>query len=398
VIPTRNRAGLAMAAVDGLLAEGGAEVRVVVSDNSTDEAQVEQLASFCRRRDDARLGYLRSPPLAMAAHWDWALQHTLERSDSTHISIHYDRKVPKPGRMRLLLDAMERHPDEVITYSIDHITQDPPRYFVWQPPCTGELYEIETARVVRMVTEGRIDEMGHSFPILSNCAVPTHDLVDIRERFGDICISTSPDAAFTFRFCALAKTYLHLDDSLSVAYAIHRSSGAGHLSGKQTDYADFRTTWGDRPWLDAVPLAGVDLGWNMLFHEYELARKDVGDAFPPLPKEGYLRGLAYGLTFVRDDARRDELAALLEAEGWRAPPPGEPRPTALTLRGRLHAALNALRRQLVLLRARALDVRPAHITGYPFRSERRALFYAKLISRRPVPDHEGLAWIDESAR
>jgi hypothetical protein len=303
--------------------------------------------------------------------------------------------------MRLLLDAMERHPDQVITYSIDHITEDPPRYFVWQPPCTGELHEIETARVVRMVTEGRIDEMGHAFPILSNCAVPREDLCDIRERFGDICVSTSPDAAFTFRFCTLAEAYLHLDDSLGIAYATHRSSGAGHLGGTQTDYADFRKTWGDRPWLDAVRLAGVDLGWNMLFHEYEVARRGVGDALPPLSKEGYLHGLAYGLRFVVDDARRDELTALLEAEGWRPPPTVERRPVPpRTVRRRLRTILDvrrgSLQRRIGLLRARASDVKPAHITGYSFGSERRALFYAKRISRRPVPDHEGLAWIHET--
>jgi hypothetical protein len=233
--------------------------------------------------------------------------------------------------------------------------------------------------------------MGHSFPILSNCAVPRHVFTEIRERFGDICDSTGPDIAFTFRFCALEQSYLHLDAALSVVYATYRSNGAGYLSGKATDFVDFKRAWGERPWLDAVPLPGLDLGWNIPFHEYELVRREVGaDRFPPVSAEGYLNGLAYGLRYVEDDARRAEFEALLERHGWRGQSEPGPVPAPRTLRSRV----GALRRRkwVVLFLASALRVKPAHITGFTFRNEDRAIEYASRFARREVAHHEGLDW------
>src|SRR3954466_10998454 len=223
-----------------------------------------------------------------------------------------------------------------------------------------------------MASEGRIAEMGHSFPILSNCAVPRTVFAEIRQRFGAICDSTGPDAAFTFRFCALAESYMHLDASLSIVYATYRSNGAGYLSGRPTDYDEFKRAWGDRPWLDAVPLPGLDLGWNALFHEYELVRREVGDdGIPPLSTQGYLHGLAHGLRYVEDGARRTELRALLEGQGWR----GEAEPVVAPAVRTLRSRVGGLRRRKSVVRFldSTLGVKPTHITGFTFRTEDEAI-------------------------
>src|SRR3954452_4027560 len=94
VVPTRNRSKLAMAAADGLLREADARTRVLVSDHSSDEAQARVLAGFCRNHGDSRLAYLRAPESSQAAHWDWALRQALARDETTHLTIHYDRKLP----------------------------------------------------------------------------------------------------------------------------------------------------------------------------------------------------------------------------------------------------------------------------------------------------------------
>jgi hypothetical protein len=398
VIPTRNRADLAELAVAALLDEPGDELRVVVSDNSSDEPQAVRLAGFCHARGDARLTYLRAPDLTMPAHWNWALEQALARVDTSHFSIYYDRKLPKPGHMRHLLDAIARQPEHVVTYTIDQVNAQPPRWVLWQTPSTGRVYEVETARVRQMVSEGRIAEMGHAFPILSNCAVPRPVLEKISARFGDICDSTGPDAAFTFRHCALEKSYLHLDRSLAVIHASGRSNGAGYLSGKRTDFEDFKRAWGDRPWLDAVRLPGLNLGWNMLFHEYELVRRAVGgDSFPPLSTAGYLDGLAYGLAYVEDARLRGEHEALLEAHGWRRPQADEraTTPKRLLLGSRAQAAADARRQSVVLFLASAFGIMPAHITGFTFGSERRALRFAMKCPRRCSAHHAGLDWLLE---
>jgi hypothetical protein len=285
-------------------------------------------------------------------------------------------------------------------------------WVLWQTPWTGELYEIGADRVVQMAAEGRIAEMGQAFPILSNCVVPRAATHRIVERFGSICDSTGPDAAFTFRFCATAGSYLHLDRSLGVTYALDRSNGAGFLSGKATDFEDWKRRWGDDPWLEAAPLPGLNLGWNILFHEYELARREVGDErFPPLSWKGYLDGLAWGLGHIADPGRREQEEALLKSHGW-VPPPEEPPPEEppapppapsarlpLPKRAwlRLAAGWDARKRELpvALLLARTLRIEPDHITGATFDDERRALWYALRLPRRRVGRHELLDWRHE---
>lgn len=57
VVPTRNRADLARKAIRSVLDQREADVRVLVSDNSTSEAELEELAAFCDALKDERLQY-----------------------------------------------------------------------------------------------------------------------------------------------------------------------------------------------------------------------------------------------------------------------------------------------------------------------------------------------------
>ena len=51
VIPTRNRATLAIAACESLLAQADGTFHLFVSDNSTEPAEVRQLADYCAAAD-----------------------------------------------------------------------------------------------------------------------------------------------------------------------------------------------------------------------------------------------------------------------------------------------------------------------------------------------------------
>jgi hypothetical protein len=223
--------------------------------------------------------------------------------------------------------------------------------------------------------------MGQAFPILSNCAVPRRVLEAVRDRFGDICDSAGPDAAFTFRFCALEQRYVHLDRPLAVIYRGERSNGAGYLSGIETDYEDFKATWGDSPWIEAAPLPGLDLGWNVLFHEYELVRREVGDVLPPLSPEGYLHGLAWGLPYVLDPGRREAFEELLEQHGWQRPPIAPARPRAVST----GASAWRRRRAVAAFVARRFGIMPKHANGFSFDTERGAVRFAVTTARRRAP-------------
>ncbi|MCW2992096.1 MAG: pglI 3 [Solirubrobacterales bacterium] len=396
VVPTRNRAEYARAAVGALLRHPGDDLRVLVSDNSSDEGQAEQLARFCRATGDRRLTYLRSADLTMPAHWDWALEQALARGETSHYSIHYDRKIVKRGGVGSLLEVIAQEPEHVTTYLSDQVISVPGAHVVWQTPWTGRVHRFESAQVLRCAAAGLISEMGQGFPILSNCAIPGATLEQVRGRFGSICDSTGPDAAFTFRHCALHEEYRHLDRPIAVIYGSERSNGAGYLSGRQTDYTDFRAGWGDRPWLEAAPLPGLDLGWNMLFHEYELVRRAVGDRLPPLSPEGYLHGLSRGLAHVDDPARRAGLERVLEEHGWDGAGPAPPVARAAP---RMHyVAWTALRRASARLLATAFGVDPVTANGFSFRTERAAVRFALRTSRRRVDRHPLLDTLTQSMK
>lgn len=416
LVPTRNRAGLAIAAVRSLLEQSGCRFEVLVSDNSSSAEERRLLADFCRAARDPRLTYVRPPgSLAMGEHWDWALRQALARPHVTHVALHYDRKITKPGRLGPLAEAGARHPDSVITYPVDIVVNEPPPAVLYQPPWTGRIYRVATARLIELTSLGRVNDMGQAFPFMSNCLVPRRVLEGIRGRFGNICNSTGPDSCFTYRFCSLDESYLHLDMTLGIVYASHRSNGNAYLRGKTDgDFGDFLKTWGDRPWLDAAPIPGLNLGQNMLFHEYVLARRAGGDALPPIDMGGYLRHLGKSLAWVEDARLRDAMRAVLEEHGWReepAPVPAAPadataaaqargprrplykrltpRRVAASARARLSNRWAQLtrRQDFVLFLADYLRIKPPHVHGFTFGSDEEAVRYALLCPRGPEPEN-----------
>jgi hypothetical protein len=327
VLPTRHRPAFAISAIESLLAEPSGDLSVFVSDDSSSEADLEQLAEFCRGVGDDRLTYLRPPEvLPMPTHWNWALEQTLARTDATHIGVTYDRKVWRPGSLRLLADVCRDRPEQIVTYICDFTYPSGDGAGAWQMPATGKLYELRSATVLEMTAEGLLDEMGQAFPLLSNCVVPRRILERVRERFGDICDSSTPDTAFAYRFCALEDRYLHLDRPLGVlygrAYSTYAALNRGETAGS---WGDFTQLWGDRPWTEASPLGELRFASNVGFHEYNLVRAAVGgNSFPPIQREGYLRALARGLPLLEDSDRKAEMRALLEQQGWREEPAPEP--------------------------------------------------------------------------
>jgi hypothetical protein len=393
VIPTRNRADMAITAIRYLREQPGCDLRIFVSDNSSREEEVRKLAEFCSALADPRVTYMRAPEnLGQGIHWDWALREALARSNATHVTVHYDRKIMRPGHARAWTAVAERYPDKVFTYVTEFIAAEPPPLRLWRPPWTGKLYRLKTSRTIELSARGEALEMGHTLPVLSNCIVPRAVVESVVARFGDLCQSTTADSCFAYRFCALHDDYLHLDRSLSILYGSHRSAGLGYLSGGGGDFADYLATWRGGAWLDAAPIPGVNLGYNMLFHEYELVRRAVGgDRFPPIERAGYLRDLARGLGWIRDANTRAQMVAMLEEHGWT----GDVAPGAvgehvpLWRRGGLR-----LRQCVTMFRADHLGVDPQNITGFSFRSDEHALKYALKYPGRPAATAAHLAIVD----
>lgn len=371
VIPTRNRASLAMSAVRSLL-EQDCAIEIYLSDNSAGGGELRDFA-----RNEPRVHYLRPErELSMPEHWDWAVRQAMERSPATHFTVHYDRKYSKPRHWGAVETIAARWPDLLITYSIDAVADHPPPLYLWQTAWTGKVFLLQSARTAAMIAAGRIVETSHALPIFSNCVVPRAILLSMIDRFGDLCNSTGPDSCFTARFLALHDRYLYYDRALAVAYAPHRSAGLGFLRGKGGDFADWMKTFGDRPWLHAAPIPGINLGQNMFFHEYELVRRATGARLPPIDHDGYLRELGAALQWVHDGETRAALARILEEHGWRSEAAGVPRP-------RLRARL---RDKVVQFLIRHFNYVPPHVYGFAVPDDETALHYALKYPRRRSAD------------
>jgi hypothetical protein len=373
VVPTRNRATLAIAAVRSLLDQDDA-IEIFLSDNSP---SADELRAFCR--DEPRVHYLRPErELPMAAHWDWALRQAMARSDATHFTLHYDRKFSKPGEWRAMLDVTARWPDLLVTYSSDYISALAPPLRIWQIRWTGGVFRVQMARIRELIVTGRVPEMAHVIPILSNCVVPRAVLESVASRFGSICNSTAADACFASRLVAIEHHYLHLDRALAILYAFGRSAGAGYVRGSGGDFADFQKTWGEKAWLDAAPIPGLNIGQNMLYHEYELVRRETGDSLPPVDRAAYLQHLGESLQWVEEPALRAELRGVLREHGWR----GSDAPAVLPgVRWR-----DSLRQKIRTFLADRFGIRPPSVSGFVFEDETQAL---QCALKYPNPSLDG---------
>jgi hypothetical protein len=358
LIPTRDRAALAIDAVESLRAQS-VPLEIYVSDNATNEQDARTLSEYCRNLGDPRLTYLRAPePMRVGAHWNWALEAVLRRSGATHVTLHYDRKITRPDHLSFLVAAAAGHPDEVITYLTDYVTDD---LALWQAAATGALYRVSTTRMLELLSRGEVLLLGQTFPILSNSLVPRAVLEKIRERFGVICSGDGPDVNFGFRFAAIADHSLHLDRALSILRATQVSNGLSYLSGGATDVA-----------VEHAPIAGLRLGNNILYGEYETVRRAAPDRVPPLDRNGYLEDLARGLALVRDDAARAELIGVLRSHGWRG---------TYAPKRRVRALRGAAKR-IVQHGAALLGVHIQRWSGFRHRSDAGAVRYAIEHPRR----------------
>jgi glycosyltransferase involved in cell wall biosynthesis len=168
VVPTRDRAELAVTAVRSVV-EQGARVRIVVSDNSSVDAEKERLRQTCRELGGVH--YVRpAASLPMPQHWEWAMEQARALDDPTHVAFLTDRMVFRPGSLARLLGHLERHPDRVVSYNHDALddVRRPVRLF----------QKRGSDRVFRIPVRVLVERAARAVPLvylprMLNCAVPT---------------------------------------------------------------------------------------------------------------------------------------------------------------------------------------------------------------------------------
>ena len=313
LVPTRNRATLAQAAVRALLAQQHAHaLAVVISDNSSDPEQARELEAFAAAAGDARLHYLRPErELAMAQHWDWALDAALACTGASHLLINTDRMLMRPGAFAVLGALATRFADTAISYNLDRINDVESPVVLERKRWSGALCDLRSDILLAQAAQCAFPDC---IPRLLNSVVPAAAIREVRARFGDACVSISPDYAFGFRYAVVRPGLRFYDRAPLLHYAISRSNGTSFLRGVDSpDLADFKRFLGEARF-PASPFPEFFTVGNALVHEYCAVRARV-PALPELDRRAYGELLCRDLEAAETPQLRALLRRLLEERG-----------------------------------------------------------------------------------
>ncbi len=382
VIPTRNRAQLAIGAIESVLSQKVDNVRVLVSDNSTVPQEAALLSRYSERLQDERLRYLATPTdLPMSPHWDWAIGQALQ-SDATHFTVLTDRMVFRPDELRPLIEHVKRHPTKVLSYKPDKVADHKRPVKLALQPWTGDLFEVRAERLLALTAECLMHEC---LPRMLNCVVPRFVLAAIETRFGTIFGSVAPDFNFCYKVLALEDDILFYDKAILVHRALDRSNGETLASGfRVRDHADFLNSIRFDQMNFITPAPEIRTRFNFIVNEYCLIKNESGGKkFPELNRDNYLRFLAMEVNECDDPDFKREMLEILSSHGFRehaTDPNSESHASANGLGLRLR---NELTKRFGPARAKNFAITPAEIDRLEFRDSNEALSYAFKFPRQP---------------
>lgn len=317
IIPTRNRADLAINAARSVLSYGGKDLRLLVSDNSTNQADISTLAEYCGQLSDPPITYLRPPqPFAMTEHWEWAMQQALNLSDVSHFIYLTDRSMFKPNEVGRIIELSRQNPDRVISYDwvtvFDHLNP----IQVEKRTHTGQVIPVTSERLLYLASRSLIP---NCLPRMMNSCAPRKVLEAIGKRFGSVFASISPDYNFCFRCLEVVDAILYYDAAAYVSYAIPRSNGvsAVGMSTPATQDFDSQMNLGGERRSFATPEPAFETPANYALHEYCLVKAETkSEKFPEVARDEYFARNAREAASNHNAQLRKEMKALLKAHGY----------------------------------------------------------------------------------
>ena len=387
VIPTRNRADFAINAINSVLQQENCELEVIVSDNSTDEAEILKLSSYCHQLDDKRLRYICPPkPLTMAQHWDWAMQQALQISPANHIAYLTDRTLFAKNCLQNLQSILQKYPAKIVSYSFDSIDDSVFPISVSQITYSGKVFEIQSTSILQIYAEM---ERIHALPKMLNSVVPRELAATILEKYGNCFFSMSPDYNFAFRCLDLEESILFYDCPLFISYGNDRSNGWNVLQGNfQKDALDFIKNLNSTEVCFDTPIKDMWVLPNPIIHEYCYAKlPDVAHKFPEINQTKYLVSLVENVVLYKNEEMRAEMLEKLRSRlGFNLP---KYRAQALLerkfkgLKVRLHNAINAQSPYLLINKFENVEEAIKYATESPRKQVSDCKFMEERMGSKP---------------
>jgi len=314
VIPTRNRATLAKNAIQSALADEQLDVRVIVSDNSTDELDLADLSAYCEMLDVPKLSYIRPPaPIGLAEHWEWAMQQALKNTKSSHILFLTDRMIFKDTELQKIFSVVRSFPNDVITYSHDVIDDSRRPIQLVQESWTGNLYSITSEELLRL--SAKMIHL-HVLPRMMNCVVPRTVFERILSDFGNIFDDTAPDFMFAYRCLAISDRILYLDRTSLVHYAQNLSTGGNQSKGifDKATIEHFKKT-GNMDFNYAAPIPGFITLNNSIIHAYcHVKDQSQNSKFPAINQELYYKMIDHEIGAITNLEIQHQMRVLLSKQ------------------------------------------------------------------------------------
>lgn len=317
IVPTRNRAELAITTVNSILSfYPGDDVKIFISDNSTDVAESSLLDEYASRVDQ-RVKLIRPKVSSgMTAHWNFAVEHAASELEFTHFTVLTDRMLFKAGSINEIMAVLELFPTDLVSYTYDRIL-DLSLPAIFTPlPRSGKLIRIPTAKMLAMSSEM---EFPSCLPRMLNSVCTREHLLELKVRSGQIFSSISPDFNFCYRTLEICRSFLFYDKSMMVNYAQGRSNGASFSRGVMTkDSRDFIEQLGISDMNGCSPLPEISTVGNSIVHEYYAERKLSGSGnFPDVSIDVYMNFLAVEILRFEDPAARRRSLCVLREHGWK---------------------------------------------------------------------------------
>ena len=312
VIPTRNRASFAINAVRSVIDQS--DCRVMISDNSTEPAEQQQLASYVEQNCADRVQYIRPPrSLPMTPHWDWAMANALAQGDVTHITYLTDRMMFLKGAVTELLDLLVSYGDKPLSFGNDSVKDDKEPVVLCQRGQSGRFYEIRSSHLLKQFADVNI--VYPALPRLMNCAVPVELVRSLHSKYGNYFTSVSPDFNFAFRILGETEAVYFYDRSLMVDYGVYRSNGNNFPYGiVNKDSIDFGANLEVKAVTFPTPVDTLAIVPNCILHEYVEVANDNNGKFPAIDQSKYLTFLVNSVYQYQNAESRQKMLDQLRGE------------------------------------------------------------------------------------